>query len=78
MKIRLKSNGLRRPKSRKYYYAHSHGFYNFKMKEHAPIVRCHYCGVMGHKNSRCYIRKTHLRYSNNEYFNTNTQGLKYI
>ena len=48
------------------------------MKEHAPIVRSLYCGVMGHKNSRCYIRKTHLGYSNDESFNANPQGPKYI
>ena len=62
----------------KYNLAHSHDFHNFKMKEHAQNFRCHYCGVMGHKNSRCYIRKTHLGYSNDESFNTNPQGPKYI
>ena len=48
------------------------------MKEHAHNVRCHYCGIMGHKNTKCYIRKTHLGYSNDESFNANPQGPKYI
>ena len=73
-----RANSLRGPKPRKFNHAHSYGFHNFKMKEHAPNVRCHYCGIIGHKNSRCYIRKTHLRYSNNESFNANLQGPKYI
>ena len=67
-----------RLKPRKYNHAHSHGFHNFKIKEHAQNFRCHYCGVMGHKNSRCYIRKTHLSYTNDESFNANSQGPKYI
>ena len=48
------------------------------MKEHAPNVRCHYCGVMGHKNFKCYIRRTYLGYSNDESFNAKLQGPKYI
>ena len=48
------------------------------MKEYAKNVRCHYCGVMGHKNTKCYIRKTHLGYSNDGSFNADPQGLKYI
>ena len=60
------SRGL---KPRKYNHAHSHGFHNFKMKEHAQNFRCHYCGIMGHTNFRCYIRKTHLGYSNDDSFN---------
>ena len=34
--------------------------------------------VIGHKNFRCYIGKTHLGYSNDESFNANPQGPKYI
>ena len=30
-----RANSSRGPKPRKYYHAHSHGFHNFKMKEHA-------------------------------------------
>ena len=73
-----RANSSRGLKPRKYNHANSHGFYNFKMKEHAQNFRCHYFGVMGHKNSRCYIRKTHLGYSNDESFNANPQGPKYI
>lgn len=68
-----RANSSRGPKPRKFNHAHSHSFHNFKMKEHAPNVRCHYCGVIGHKNSRCYIRKTHLGYSNDESLNANLQ-----
>ena len=68
----------RGPKPKKYNHVYSHGFHNFKMKEYAQNFRCHYCGVMGHKNSRCYIRKTHFGYSNDESFNANLQGPKYI
>ena len=73
-----RANSSRGPKPRKYNHAHSHGFHSFKMKEHVQNVRCHYCGVMGHTNSRYYIRKTHMSYSNDEYFNANPQGPKYI
>ena len=66
----------RGPKPRKYNHSHSHGFHNFKMKEYAQNFRCHYCGMMGHKNSKCYI--THLGYSNDESYNANPQGPKYI
>ena len=69
------SSGL---KLRKFNHAHSHSFHNFKMKEHVQNFRCHYCGMMGHKNFKCYIRRTHLGYSNDESFNTNPQGPKYI
>ena len=67
----FRANSSREPKLSKYNHAHSHDFHNFKMKEHAQNFRCHYCGVMGHKNSKCYIRKTHLSYSNDESFNAN-------
>ena len=73
-----RANILRGPKPRKHYHAHSHGFHSFKMKEHAYNIIYHYCGVMGHKNTKCYIRKTHLGYSNDESFNANPQGPKYI
>ena len=73
-----RANSSRGPKPRNFTHTHSHSFHNFKIKKHAPIVRCHYCGVMGHKNSRCYIRKTHLGYSNDESFNANPQEAKYI
>ena len=68
----------RGPKPRKYNHTHSHGFHNFQMKKHAQNFRCHYSSVMGHKNSRCYIRKTHLSYLNDKSFNANPQGPKYI
>ena len=73
-----RANSSRVPKPGKYNHAHSHGFQNFKMKEHVQNFRCHYCGVMEHKNYRCYIRKTHLSYSNDESFNANPQGPTYI
>ena len=73
-----RANSSRGPKPIKYNHAHSYGFHNFKMKEHAPNVICDYRGVMGHKNFRCYIRKTHLGLLNDESFNANPQGPKYI
>ena len=73
-----RANSSRGPKPRKYNHAHSHSFHSFKMKEHAQNIRRHYFGMMEHKNFRCYIRKTHLSYSNDESFNANLQGPKYI
>ena len=66
-----RANNSRGLKPRKYNHAHSHSFLNVKMKKHAKKFRCHYYGMMGHKNSRCYLRKTHLGYSNDESFNAN-------
>ena len=62
------SSGL---KPRKLNHVYSHSFHNFKKKEHAPNVICHYCGVIGHKNFSFYIRKTHFGYSKDGSLNTN-------
>ena len=53
----FRANVSRGSKPRKHYHAHSHDFHDFKMKEHAHNVRCHYCGIMGHKNTKCYIER---------------------
>ena len=73
-----RANVSRGSKPRKHYHAHSHDFHGFKMKEHAHNKICHYCGMMGYKNTKCYIRKTNLGYSNDGSFNANPQGPKYI